>query len=137
MSALLVPRARRKGISLTALIDVVFILLMFFMLTSSFTQWRAVDLVSPSASTAASTREPQVFVIDADGALELVGGEFALAHYDQLRARHLGRLDASRPVVLVPEAEVSVQSLVAALEQLKAIGLTQVTLGQARKPDAQ
>ncbi|OOC09384.1 ExbD/TolR family protein, partial [Thioalkalivibrio halophilus] len=37
------PR-RRNLISLTPLIDVVFILLVFFMLASSFLDWRAVEL---------------------------------------------------------------------------------------------
>ena len=35
---------RRRLISLTPLIDVVFILLVFFMLASSFMEWRLVDL---------------------------------------------------------------------------------------------
>ena len=34
---------RKNAISLTPLIDVVFILLLFFMLTSSFVSWRIVD----------------------------------------------------------------------------------------------
>jgi biopolymer transport protein ExbD len=37
------PR-RRRLISLTPLIDVVFILLVFFMLASSFMEWRLIDL---------------------------------------------------------------------------------------------
>ncbi len=38
---------RRALISLTPLIDVVFILLVFFMLPSSFLDWRAIDLDPP------------------------------------------------------------------------------------------
>ncbi|WP_133013454.1 ExbD/TolR family protein [Marinomonas flavescens] len=45
---------RKTAISLTPLIDVVFILLLFFMLTSSFVPWRTVDapLAVPSDKTA-------------------------------------------------------------------------------------
>ena len=39
---------RRALIGLTPLIDVVFILLVFFMLASSFLDWRAIDLTAPA-----------------------------------------------------------------------------------------
>ncbi|MBK6278385.1 MAG: biopolymer transporter ExbD [Gammaproteobacteria bacterium] len=40
------PPCPRSRISLTALIDVVFILLLFFMLTTQFTRWRSLDVPS-------------------------------------------------------------------------------------------
>ena len=40
----------RKLIGLTPLIDVVFILLLFFMLTSSFFQWQSLDLTMSTPS---------------------------------------------------------------------------------------
>ncbi|THK40217.1 hypothetical protein E8Q33_15080, partial [Methylophaga sp. SB9B] len=42
--------AKRRLISLTPLIDVVFILLLFFMLSSGFTQWRQMDITAASES---------------------------------------------------------------------------------------
>lgn len=42
----------RRRISLTPLIDVVFLLLVFFMLSSSFIHWRRVDLQAGSESAA-------------------------------------------------------------------------------------
>ena len=51
-------RSRRKGISLTPLIDVVFILLMFFMLTFTFTRWKAVDLRFPVAGSGIAPKTP-------------------------------------------------------------------------------
>ena len=44
---------KRPLISLTPLIDVVFILLVFFMLASSFLDWRSIDLSTPAAAEAA------------------------------------------------------------------------------------
>ncbi|WVM94262.1 MotA/TolQ/ExbB proton channel family protein [Halopseudomonas pachastrellae] len=40
------PGKKRRGISLTPLIDVVFILLLFFMLSSNFMHWRQISLSS-------------------------------------------------------------------------------------------
>src|SRR5690606_18422295 len=53
--ALAIRAARRRStISLTPLIDVVFILLVFFMLASSFLDWRAIDLRAPGPAAGAS-----------------------------------------------------------------------------------
>ena len=47
----LVPARKKSTISMTALIDLVFILLMFFMLTSTFVKWKQVPLATASVST--------------------------------------------------------------------------------------
>ena len=49
--------SRRRLISLTPLIDVVFILLIFFMLASSFLDWRAIGLDAPADATAGAAGE--------------------------------------------------------------------------------
>jgi len=48
-------KRRRIPISLTPLIDVVFILLVFFMLASSFQKTRTIEMVAPSQSKSKST----------------------------------------------------------------------------------
>lgn len=59
---------RRARISLTPLIDVVFILLVFFMLASSFLDWRAIDLSAPPASGGNQSLKGAMLVdIRADG----------------------------------------------------------------------
>jgi len=40
------PRVRRRAVGLTSLIDVIFLLLLFFMLASSFTRYQALDVSS-------------------------------------------------------------------------------------------
>lgn len=40
------PRAKRKPLGLTSLIDVIFLLLLFFMLASSFTRYQALEIAS-------------------------------------------------------------------------------------------
>lgn len=58
MSGVPLSRSRRKGISLTPLIDIVFILLTFFMLTSTFTRWKAVALRFPVAGPDVDPKNP-------------------------------------------------------------------------------
>lgn len=40
------PRAKRRAVGLTSLIDVIFLLLLFFMLASSFTRYQSLDISS-------------------------------------------------------------------------------------------
>ncbi len=128
-SLLRTPRCR-SGISLTALIDCVFILLLFFMLSSSFSQWRAVNLQAPLASSAPVADEPQVLLLGADASLQLRGGDFRASDYRALTG--LAGLDVQRAVVLVPAADSNLQDIVSALEKLQALGLTKLVLGNVQ-----
>lgn len=127
-AALPLYRARRRHISLTALIDVVFILLMFFMLTSSFSRWKAVEFQSPVGSAAATAATPQVLVLHADGALSLPQQPRAIASIAAIVPDQLAALDSKQPLVLRTEADCTVQAIVSALDQLKSAGLP-VSLG--------
>ncbi|GAB3091960.1 biopolymer transporter ExbD [Aestuariicella hydrocarbonica] len=142
MSHTLLQASPRKRISLTPLIDVVFILLMFFMLTSTFNQWKAIDLISAAASAEATVVSPDTFpqllVLHADGLLSLKGT--AVRQATAMHALSVERvalsslraaLDLAAPVVVLPEALANVQTIVATLEALKAAGADDITLGNA------
>ncbi|MGD9660954.1 MAG: ExbD/TolR family protein [Porticoccaceae bacterium] len=123
------PRARRtKAISLTPLIDVVFILLLFFMVTSAFTRQKQLELASPVASSAVDAGVPQLVYVDELNNLRL-WGEAAMVADEQLAAA----LDSAKPVVLVPASSASVQTLVTAMARLKGLGIVELSLG---KPSA-
>lgn len=125
MSTALLYIRRQSRIGMTALIDVVFILLMFFMLTSSFNQWKAVEFRSPVAVEDHSAKTPQLVVLGVGGTLRLVASGAEIAAGTRVDA---GLFNAGEPVVILPEAKASVQSIIANLERLKALGLS-VTLG--------
>jgi len=64
---------------MTSLIDVIFLLLLFFMLTSTFSKFSEVDLSAASSSTAAPSDEPPLFVQLGQNDLRLNGDVVALA----------------------------------------------------------
>ena len=126
MSSVLAVRRKSRRISLTALIDVVFILLMFFMLTSSFSRFGYFEFQTQGAS-GGGTGEAQVLLLQADGALLNRATTTQIVMSDeQLRAQ----MDASRPVSVLPAGDADVQTMVQAIERLNRIGLSQVTRGQ-------
>lgn len=128
----LMAASRRRRISLTALIDVVFILLMFFMLSSTFTQWRAVDVLAPVAGDPATASEPpQLMILSAAGELTLPGTEWRAASLDALDQANWSSFSPEKPVVLLPEADVTVQTIVTAMEKLALQPSLRIILGGA------
>lgn len=121
---------KARKISLTALIDVVFILLMFFMLTSTFSQWKAVDFHSPVASTEPDADQPTLLILGPDGSLRMANGSLEI---QAGQAVDPGVFRADEVLVLLPEADTRVQAIVQRLEELKNLKLA-VTLGGVTEP---
>ena len=123
------PRRRRALISLTPLVDVVLILLVFFMLASSFRDWRAIALDTGvrSGNGAATRMEGALLVEVLPGRVRLSGEPVSL---DSLSDR-VGRHAAERPnlrVLVKPARGVVLQETVRVLDVLSAAGVTGISL---------
>ncbi|PWE28665.1 biopolymer transporter ExbD [Pararhodobacter marinus] len=114
MTELVAPR-RRSALSLTSLIDVIFLLLLFFMLTSTFTRLGELDL-TPGAPGGSQGQAAPVFVQLAPGDLRVNAETVPL---DGL-ARHLTPLAGEDGMVLIALGEgVDAQRLVDVLAALR------------------
>lgn len=114
---------RRALISLTPLIDVVFILLVFFMLASSFLDWRAVELSTAEAASTASAEDTNSLVLTVtENGLALVGEPMQLAGAErEIRARL--RAGTAGTVVRVEIGEgVSLQRVIRVAEMVQRAG---------------
>jgi biopolymer transport protein ExbD len=129
MHALLATTRKRKAIGLTALIDVVFILLLFFMLTSTFNRWQAMDLQAPTTALQPLQQQPLMALLKTDMTVTLAGYTAAVTELDQLINQHSTTLDKNTALVLIPESAVTVQTIVTTLESFKQLGWQQVSLG--------
>lgn len=122
---------RRAQIGLTPLIDVVFILLVFFMLASSFLDWRSIEVAAGNTGAARPGLEGALLVEIREDGLRLSG---QMVTPDDLSQRVEARL-AERPdqrLVVRPGAGVDVQYTVSVLDRLTAAGARDVTLAEAR-----
>ncbi len=118
------PRRRRLAlVGLTPLIDVVFILLVFFMLATSFLDWRATSLAFPPPSESSANREPDTLVVHlmGDGAI-VFAGEAVTAGQLEAYFREGLREDADRPVSVRMEAEVPLQRVMLVVDAATAAG---------------
>ncbi|MCP5143515.1 MAG: biopolymer transporter ExbD [Gammaproteobacteria bacterium] len=119
---------RTRRVSMTPLIDVVFILLMFFMLSSTFTRETTLPIAAAAASDHPSPRgaDAQLIRLRANGRMELAG-QIIDGPDDLLRSLQHD-LGATEQVMLVPDDDVSVQLIITVLERIANSGLA-VPLG--------
>lgn len=123
------PR-RRAAVSLTPLIDVVFILLVFFMLASSFIDWRSVELGAAGAARGGGIEGAMLVDLRPDD-LRLAGEPMSLA---QLAERLAARLEThpEQRIIVRPRDGADMQRLADLLDRLEAVGARDVLLSDPR-----
>ena len=118
---------RRAAISLTPLIDVVFILLVFFMLASSFLDWRAIALDAPGRAGGGPAMEGALLVEVRRDGLRLSGEPVSLQSLEARAATAVAER-AGQKVLVRPDEGVPLQQTVRVLDRLTAAGVTQLSL---------
>lgn len=122
------PSVRRR-IVLTPLIDVIFLLLLFFMLSSSFLKFGKIDLTGASSGSIASSATPDILIrVEPAGAATINGG---LAKGEEIDARLAAmKAEGAKRVAVSVSADADVQALVKLLEQLKSYRFESVSVVQ-------
>lgn len=115
----------KRIVSLTPLIDVVFILLVFFMLVSNFNQFNAITVNAPAPATRQDNSMAGALLIrlGKQGEIDIAGRPVA---WDQLReiVRQALAEKPERQVLIKPHAELAIQQVVNLLDELAATGVT-------------
>ncbi len=115
------------------LIDVVFLLLIFFLLTSTFNAPQALDVILPEAGQARPAVTETVTVsITESGAIAVDGVETTIDRLEDVVGELLATSD-KRPVLLAADSRVEVQKLVTVMETLRAAGAADLALA-TRQP---
>ncbi len=120
------PARRKNSIVITSLVDVMFVLLFFFMLASSYLDWGTVDWNvggSESSSTLPVPGHVHQLQLLPSAQLKLDGKPVVLL---QLTTS----LERDARVIVQPQAGVPLQEMIAVIDQLKAAGVG-LTLGRA------
>ncbi|WCN11937.1 biopolymer transporter ExbD [Marinomonas mediterranea] len=124
---------RKTGISLTPLIDVVFILLLFFMLTSSFVPWRIVDTplaVSSAPKADAEPKEVAVLTLESnDGRVLFKNQLFVIDNASQMS--DLVEQNQDKTIAIKAKEGVTLQSLMLLADQLKLLGAENISIANA------
>ena len=124
-----VPRRGRSVVGLTSLIDVIFLLLLFFMLSSTFSRYSQLDLGVAGVGAGVGGERPKLIIgVLEDGSLRLNGRVIPGSDLATEIAALVDK-DVKRAVV-VPKGDVRLQQLVSTLEALKQTSLQSVSLAR-------
>lgn len=113
-------------INLAALIDVVFILVIFIVLGANFHRIQTLDVSIPEAESANEAEiESLVITIPVTGAIEVAGEKVELS---ELRQELQSKVSRYKTVLLVADRSVPVQRVVTILSDAQAVGFTSVSI---------
>ena len=128
---------RRKSsgaeIDISPLIDMVFILLIFFMVSTTFVKDMQLDLERPSAASAERAPEKVLRVNIDRGGLVFLEGQPVKVWMIQSHVRDLLRSSASKTVLVIVDKHVEVDRLIEVVDQCRLAGASDVGVATHRE----
>jgi biopolymer transport protein ExbD len=115
------PAFHRRALSLTPLVDVIFLLLLFFMLTSTFSRYAEVEIAAATAGSGAQSGQTRFVQLGATR-LRLAGRDVTLDA--------LAQMPGDGAVLVSLEADVTAQRLIDLIAVLRTVPGLSVTVLQ-------
>jgi len=130
-------RREELSVNLTPLIDVVFLLLIFFMVTTTFRDESAIKIDLPQASNkpVEQVGHPLEIVIDRDGHYYIDKQQVINTQIDTLK-RALRKAKGDRkspPVIISADAMAPHQSVVTAMDAARQVGLLRMSISTRKQ----
>ncbi|AFI85748.1 ExbD/TolR family protein [Methylophaga nitratireducenticrescens] len=134
----LLPRhSEEPDVNLTPMIDVVFLLLLFFMVSTSFIRESSlkVDLPEASGQALAEHETPIDIIIRANGEVLVNDTPIAVATRDALRdlLKTTAGVNADPHIIISADANAEYQHIVTAMDAAQLLGFTRLTLATRQK----
>lgn len=121
-------KKRSVVINLTSLIDVMFLMLIFFMVTTTFLSQPAIELELPTAENAEEVRQSPVVVhVDRLGRVFLNDDPIELPLLEEALSRRVEQSD-DKSVVLKADSRVSHGAVVQVLDIIKGAGVRKLVV---------
>lgn len=125
-------KQNEEGINLTPLIDVVFLLLIFFMVSTTFTKETQLKLQLPEAEgeALADRAESIEITISADGAYAVNGQALINTQLSTLMNAidQTGAGDTTLPIIITADAKVPYESVVTAMDAVSRLGYSNLSM---------
>lgn len=126
-------RNKEVGINMSPLIDLVFLLLIFFMVTTSFVRETGIDVQRPSASSATLTENGNILVaVSPEGSIHFDGREIDIR---SLRS-HITRALSENPegsVVIVADKISYTGKVIQVMDQCRLAGAKRVSIAATKE----
>jgi biopolymer transport protein ExbD len=127
-------RVRRTAeLNIAPMMDMVFILLIFFIVTTSFTRETGVDVSKPKASTAKDLAKQNILIgITKEGTIHVNEGQVNLKILGTVLKRYMAEAP-DRPVVIVSDRDAPVSKAVDVLDECNKAKVKKVSLSAERQ----
>ena len=124
------PSRKKKdmGIEMGPLMDIVFILLIFFVVTSSFTRETGVDVTKPQAQTASQLEKENLLIaITREGTIHMNERQVDLASLQDILKQSLSK-NPDREAVVIAYKEAETGVLVQVIDMCNLAGVKKVSI---------
>lgn len=121
------------NIDVSPLIDMVFILLIFFMVTTTFVKDMKVDLNRPSAASASAASSKVVRVyIDKTGEV-YIDNQSIQVWAIQSKLRNLLRTSAEKSVLVITDTDIPVNNLIDVIDECRMSGAKDIAVSTTKE----
>jgi len=124
--------SRTTDINISPLIDLVFLLLIFFLVTTSFVKETGIDVNRPTASTAMPKKKGNILIgVDSDGRVFLEGRQIDIRSVQA----HIERCLAENPegsIVIVADKNSHTGIVIRVMDQCRLAGAKNISIAAAR-----
>lgn len=114
------------GLDISPLIDVVFILLIFFMVSTTFVKDMKVEIERPGAASATPSSSKALRILIDSNKEIFVDGQSVRPWMLQNRIKELARLQQSDSVLIVTDRRVPAETLIEVVDQCRLAGLKDI-----------
>ena len=124
------PRRKQKdvGIEMGPLMDIVFILLIFFVVTSSFTRETGVDVTKPQAQSASQLEKENLLIaVTREGTIHMNERQVDLASLQDILKQSLAKAP-DREAVVIADKESETGVLVQVIDMCNLAGVKKVSI---------
>jgi len=126
-------------VNLTSLIDVVFLLLIFFMVSTSFTKQSQINISLPEAVSSPLVEAPaqQIDIMITAAGLYLVNGRELINNRPETIRNALQKVadgNNSMPLTISADADAKHQHVVTAMDVAGRLGFTQISIATVNNP---
>ncbi|MFM7133959.1 MAG: ExbD/TolR family protein [Planctomycetota bacterium] len=123
--------AGEPGIDLSPMLDCVFILLIFFIVTTTFVEETGVEVDKPQAASSVQLEKTSVLIaITAKGEVVYGGREIGVGGVQTLVKRMVQKEDV--PVIIQADREAAAGVLVRVIDEAKLAGATKVSIASLK-----
>lgn len=124
---------RRVTINITSLVDILIVLLLFFMLTTQFIHMEILNLSlegNPKISSKNNTNNTAIVItLEGAGKFTLSGSTFSLLQLKE-KIKPLLENTSKKDIVIVGKKHASVQDVVTAIDYIKDVGGRNISLAE-------